>query len=100
MLTPWLCGLLPILLWACGESAPPGKHPGRHPGVAMTPVLVSNLDQDNFDAWAQHIWPRASELSWEQIDWLPTFEEGMRSGDALGRPVLMWAMNGHPLGCT
>ena len=96
---------IPILLvltlaMACSESDPLGKPPNPHPGVAETPVLISNLDGDNFEAWAEYIWPQGIELEWEQIDWLPTFEEGVRRADATGRPVLMWAMNGHPLGCT
>ena len=92
--------LVSSLTAACSRTEPGGEPPSAHPGVEATPELVSHLDEDNLQAWREAIWPRASELSWEQIDWLPTFEEGVRGADAAGRPVLMWAMNGHPLGCT
>jgi hypothetical protein len=43
--------------------------------------------------------PRAVE-AWETVEWrtdlLAACEEAVRRG----RPVFLWAMNGHPLGCV
>lgn len=44
--------------------------------------------------------PDASELRWEEIPWVPRFHEGLELAGAEGKPVLLWVMNGHPLGCT
>ncbi len=44
--------------------------------------------------------PSDSELRFESIGWLPTFWEGVTQGQATNRPILLWAMNGHPLACT
>ncbi len=51
-------------------------------------------------AWREHLEPTGRELRWESIGWLSTFREGLLSADRQGRPLLLWTMNGHPLGCT
>ncbi|MCH6588501.1 MAG: hypothetical protein IH805_09350 [Proteobacteria bacterium] len=51
-------------------------------------------------AWREHLEPAGRELRWESIGWLPTFGEGLLRADREGKPLLLWTMNGHPLGCT
>lgn len=58
------------------------------------------LTEQNFSAWKKHIQPDRSELAWTQIPWLPTFAEGLMQAHAEDKPLLLWVMNGHPLGCT
>ena len=50
--------------------------------------------------WRERILPAGDDLTFERIPWIPTFAEGVLQADAEGRPLLFWAMNGHPLGCT
>lgn len=50
--------------------------------------------------WRQHLEPAGRELRWESVPWLSTFGEGLLQADREGRPLLLWTMNGHPLGCT
>jgi len=50
--------------------------------------------------WKNYITPTQSELAWTRIPWLSSFGEGMIQADAQKKPVLLWVMNGHPLGCT
>ena len=57
-------------------------------------------DQDNVDAWAEFIRPNGDELSYEAIGWRNTFWPAVEEARELGRPILLWTMNGHPLGCT
>ncbi len=40
--------------------------------------------------------PRGSE----EIQWRSTLAAGVREASAAHKPILLWAMNGHPLGCT
>ncbi|MEL6429379.1 MAG: hypothetical protein AAFU73_00995 [Planctomycetota bacterium] len=47
-----------------------------------------------------HVVPGADELRWRSIPWRPSLSAGMRDGARLDRPVLLWAVNGHPLGST
>jgi hypothetical protein len=51
-------------------------------------------------AWQTYVRPAPNEVGFESIPWLPSFVEGMRSAQKEYRPLLFWAMNGHPLGCT
>lgn len=42
----------------------------------------------------------ADELSWERIPWLEAFGPGIVAAHKQQKPLLLWVMNGHPLGCT
>jgi hypothetical protein len=58
------------------------------------------LTDTNYKIWRDHILPDLSEMAWNQIPWLSTFHDGIVSADAAQKPLLLWTMNGHPLGCT
>ena len=86
----WLGGGLLLLLGACSA-------PGDGEVVADSmPAFPSS----RLDAWHRHLWPRGDELAWREIPWRTSFVEGIRQADAQVRPLLFWAMNGHPLGNT
>jgi hypothetical protein len=44
--------------------------------------------------------PKPNEQKWEQIPWLTNLWEARQRAAAEGRPILLWEMDGHPLGCT
>jgi len=44
--------------------------------------------------------PKASEEKWAQIPWLTDLWEARQRAAAEGKPILLWEMDGHPLGCT
>ena len=50
--------------------------------------------------WKAYILPRPAEVGHEVLPWLPTFGEGFLAASEAQKPLLFWAMNGHPLGCT
>ena len=58
------------------------------------------LTTNNFDMWKNYITPTQNELAWTRIPWLSSFSEGLTQANAQQKPVLLWVMNGHPLGCT
>jgi len=64
------------------------------------PVADIEINKDNFLEWKNYISPTHSELKFLEIPWLSTFEQGILAGDKQSKPVLLWTMNGHPLGCT
>jgi hypothetical protein len=45
------------------------------------------IGADNFDQWREHLKPSAQELGFEEAQYAD-------------KPILLWAMNGHPLACT
>lgn len=61
---------------------------------------VPRLAGRTLEEWRARIEPAADELSWTDIPWHPTFLEAVEEARAAHKPVLLWAMNGHPLGCT
>ena len=43
---------------------------------------------------------RQSEERWTEVDWLGELWEGRQKAAREGKPIFIWAMNGHPLGCV
>lgn len=66
------------------------------PDVGARPLLAL----DTLEHWASFISPSADELQWKEIPWRESFWKAIHEGQIHGKPVLLWAMNGHPLGCT
>ena len=78
--------LAALLLTAAGASAQSAR--------PMVPTTKNKA------AWRRHILPTESELAFEKIPWADSFGAGMKEARVQNKPVLFWAMNGHPLGCT
>ena len=69
-------------------------------GCAAGAPSSFSLTADNYASVREQVLPKQSELAWMQIPWRPSFHEGVAEARAQGKPVLLWVMNGHPLGCT
>jgi len=54
----------------------------------------------DWQAAVEYVVPTAEELAWQQLPWQASLREGLELGQAQDRPVLLWAMNGHPLAST
>lgn len=59
-----------------------------------------SLTSNNYDMWRDYIQPSQKEMLWKSISWRSSFKEGLVDADKYQKPLLLWAMNGHPLGCT
>ena len=44
--------------------------------------------------------PAPSEQRWEEVPWLTSLWEARKRAAAEGKPILLWEMDGHPLGGT
>ena len=58
------------------------------------------LNDNTFASWRDRIRPKAAERCFETVHWLPTFWDGVMTAQKEDKPILLWAMNGHPLACT
>jgi hypothetical protein len=58
------------------------------------------LSWDNYEAVRDHVLPRADEQDWLAVPWRSAFFDAVLEARESERPILLWAMNGHPLGCT
>jgi len=61
---------------------------------------AARLSPAQLAAWHDYLMPTAEETAFESLPWRSTFADGLRDADAVGKPLLLWVMNGHPLGCT
>lgn len=64
--------------------------------LAQAPALTPQTRVE----WQATIEPDATETAYRAIAWRNEFWPAVQEARALGRPLLFWTMNGHPLGCT
>lgn len=65
-----------------------------------TAIDHSVLSDASFASWRERILTKETELLWGKLPWLTTYADGLEHAAAKDKPLLLWAMNGHPLGCT
>ena len=61
---------------------------------------AAELNESNFEQWRDRILPAAEEVTYAKIDWRTSFWDAVIEAQGLEKPILLWTMNGHPLGCT
>lgn len=68
---------------------------------AAPPVINDDTPTlESLDAWRAHIEPTDDDTRWLNIDWRPTLWQAAEDARRLRKPIVLWAMNGHPMGCT
>jgi hypothetical protein len=77
--------LLCVLTWLALQATAPAAEPIR---------------PDQFDKLRALIKPDAGEDRWAQIPWLTDLWQARKLAAQQGKPILLWEMDGHPLGCT
>ncbi|RIK78905.1 MAG: hypothetical protein DCC68_14195 [Planctomycetota bacterium] len=55
---------------------------------------------DKFAALHKLIQPTADESAWLSIRWQTDLWQAREKAATEGKPILLWEMDGHPLGCT
>jgi hypothetical protein len=60
----------------------------------------SGLDAASLAEVVRRVVPGSDELAWRAIPWRATLRAGLQDATEERKPVLLWAMNGHPLGTT
>ena len=70
-------------------------------GFLMTPSVPADpLTPKQFDQLWNVIRPQKGEDKWDEIAWRADLWEARKEAAAKGKPLLLWEMDGHPLGCT
>ncbi len=73
------------------------------PLLALLSGLLATAQEpvaDTFAARLAKIVPAAEELAWRTVPWRAELRTAVLEASRLDKPVLLWAMNGHPLGQT
>ena len=68
--------------------------------AAVIEAELPQLRLEELGRWREHVLPAEAEVAFERLPWHASFAEGLRAAQEQARPLLLWAMNGHPLGCT
>lgn len=63
-------------------------------------TVSSNPPESVYEKWREYLAPSASETKFEAIGWRGTFWSAVVEAQQKQKPILLWAMNGHPLACT
>lgn len=66
-------------------------------GLAFAPQSIA---EDSFSKLHALIKPAPGEDQWAKIPWSINLWEARQRAAAEGKPLLLWEMDGHPLGCT
>jgi hypothetical protein len=57
------------------------------------------IQADQFAKLKALIQPDPGEDKWSEIPWLASLWQARERAAAEGKPILLWEMDGHPLGC-
>ena len=63
-------------------------------------IPAQGLDAAAFARDLAAIVPREGDLDWRAIPWQAELRSALAEASRAQKPVLLWAMNGHPLGQT
>jgi hypothetical protein len=70
--------------------------------LLITALLAFSGDEvksDNLDRLKSIIKPRAEETKWEEIPWQVDLWQARRKAAEAGKPLMLWEMDGNPMGC-
>jgi len=67
--------------------------------ITTTACLSAQLVPED-ELIIKEILPKVEEKSWEKIPWRIDLWEARREAAEQGKPIYLWEMDGHPLGCV
>jgi hypothetical protein len=68
--------------------------------LVAVPLQAQEATPESFEKLISEIIPKDESLAWKRIPWHPTLGAAALEARKRDMPILLWAMNGHPLDCT
>ena len=69
--------------------------------VVLAPLArAAEVTPERFKEVHALIKPKAVEEKWAQIPWMASLWQARQQAAREGKPILLWEMDGHPLGCV
>ena len=68
--------------------------------LAASASAAEPIPHESFEKLHGLIRPESGEDKWAQIPWRTNLWEARIEAARAGKPILLWEMDGHPLGCT
>lgn len=81
-----------LAAWVLGSQTLTQSSTPSAPAEILTSTTYSQIKS--------HVLPKPQEIQFQEVPWRATLWEAIVEGQRQNRPILLWAMNGHPLGCT
>ncbi len=69
-------------------------------GLAVPGFEVKTLPAERFTKLHTAIAPSGAGERWTEIPWVADLQEARQKAVTEKKPLLLWIMDGHPLGCT
>lgn len=68
--------------------------------LALCFLAEPTLGASNLDTRIASVLPTAQEDAWLNVGWHTNLMKARLEAQRLNRPLFVWVMNGHPMGCT
>jgi hypothetical protein len=68
--------------------------------VALAGLAAESLTSEQAERLRELIKPSGKEDRWSSIPWRTSLWQARQQAAREGKPLLLWEMDGHPLGCT
>ncbi|MEM8734890.1 MAG: hypothetical protein AAGG44_11735 [Planctomycetota bacterium] len=68
-------------------------------GLLGSRASAEELNDQRYEELVAELTPDAEAL-WRQIPWKTSLLQAQQEAAASRKPIFIWAMDGHPLGCT
>ena len=71
--------------------------------AATSPALAQQppkLTERTYSRLRATVLPSKQEDAWRNVDWRSSFWDAVVEAQKAEKPILLWTMNGHPLGHT
>ncbi len=68
-------------------------------GLSASSLLAADLDEAAFQKLHAELQFSRDE-PWQTIPWKTSLLDAQRTAAQEQKPIFLWAMDGHPLGCT
>lgn len=72
----------------------------RLAGIPVPAFATPTISPERFRALHAAVAPRGETERWAEIPWQTDLLVARAKAEREGKPLLMWIMDGHPLGCT
>jgi hypothetical protein len=63
------------------------------------PSNAERMTRAEYEAVLAAVPPAPGEDRFDAVPWRLTLADARRDAAAAGKPILLWSMDGHPLGC-
>jgi len=74
--------------------------PFLYTGVILLSMISPTIAASDLDSKIATVLPSAKEDAWLNIGWHTNLMQARVLAQDEQRPMFLWVMNGHPLGCT